>query len=124
MKDLPAELLYLIVFAVIVLFQLLTRRLAQPRRQEPEPDVEEAEEHFEEVSTPQAPVNEIREPVPAPTPSVGHFGRTEAPSVPPARALRRFSRRSLLGDKRDVQNAIVIAAIVGPCRAFEPHDPR
>ena len=23
---------------------------------------------------------------------------------------------------RDVQNAIVIATIVGPCRAFEPHD--
>ena len=123
MKDLPVELLYLIVFAVIVLFQLLTRRLAQPRRQEPEPD-EGTEEYFEELSAPQAPVNEIREPVPAPTPSVGHVGRTEAPSVPPARALRRFSRRSLLGDKRDVQNAIVIAAIVGPCRAFEPHDPR
>ena len=123
MKGLPAELVYLVVFAIIVLFQLLTRRFAQPPPQEPEPD-EGTEEYVEEMSAPQAPVSELREPVTAPTPSIGHFGRTEAPSVPRARGLRRFSRRSLFGNTRDVQNAIVIAAIVGPCRAFEPHDPR
>lgn len=123
MKGLPPELVYLIIFAVIVLFQLLTRRRAQPAPREPEPDVEE-EEDFEEASTPQAPVREILAPVPASAPSVGHFGRTEVPSVPPPRAQRRFSRQSLFGNKRDVQNAIVIAAIVGPCRAFEPHDSR
>lgn len=123
MKGLPAELVYLIVFAVIVLFQLLTRRFAQPPPQEPEAD-DVTEEYFEEMSSPQAPVRELREPVPAPTPSVDNFARTEAPSVPSARALQRFSRRSLFGSRRDAQKAIVIAAIVGPCRAFEPHDPR
>jgi hypothetical protein len=29
-----------------------------------------------------------------------------------------------MGNRRDMQNAIVIAAIVGPCRALEPHDIR
>jgi hypothetical protein len=38
------------------------------------------------------------------------------------RSKQRFSRQSLMGTRRDVQNAIVIATIVGPCRAFEPHD--
>jgi hypothetical protein len=27
-----------------------------------------------------------------------------------------------MGTRRDVQNAVVVAAILGPCRAFEPHD--
>jgi hypothetical protein len=27
-----------------------------------------------------------------------------------------------MGTKREVQNAIVIATVLGPCRAFEPHD--
>lgn len=26
-----------------------------------------------------------------------------------------------MGNRRDVQNAIVIATILGPCHAYEPH---
>jgi hypothetical protein len=36
--------------------------------------------------------------------------------------LRRFSRRSLMGSRCAVQDAIVVAAILGPCRAYRPHD--
>ncbi|MDP1717671.1 MAG: hypothetical protein Q8L40_06310, partial [Burkholderiales bacterium] len=54
------------------------------------------------------------------------FGRSGAPSaaIAAAHPERRFSRRSLMRTRRDVQNAIVIATILGPCRAFEPHDIR
>jgi hypothetical protein len=40
----------------------------------------------------------------------------------PAR-IRRHSRRVLLGSPRRVQDAVVVATILGRCRAFEPHDP-
>ncbi|MBA4262471.1 MAG: hypothetical protein C0443_10780, partial [Comamonadaceae bacterium] len=42
--------------------------------------------------------------------------------VPALRTARRFSRRSLMGNRRAVQDAMVIAAILGPCRAYQPHD--
>jgi hypothetical protein len=54
--------------------------------------------------------------------------RVDAPTrePPPAVAIalppppRRFSRASLFADRRAVQDAIVIATILGPCRALEP----
>ena len=45
-------------------------------------------------------------------------------AVPPARRGRRFARRSLFANRRKVQDAFVVAAILGRCRADEPHDIR
>jgi len=42
--------------------------------------------------------------------------------APARRTARRFSRRALMGNRRAVQDAVVIAAILGPCRAYQPHD--
>ena len=53
------------------------------------------------------------------------FGRLEASGATvtlAGRCSRRFSRSALMGNRREVQNAIVIATILGPCRAFEAHD--
>ena len=127
MKSFPPELVYILLFAAIFLFQFLTKRIGKPEQQEPEQQEPEEQqdygrdELFEQIP---AEVKAIPAAVPLPGMAVGHFGRTEVQRASPVLAPRRFSRRSLLGTKREVQNAVVIAAIVGPCRAFEPHDTR
>ena len=116
MNGLPAELIYVLVFAAIVLFQYLIKRFGpqeQPQSppDEPVPEIPGQEQAIPETSAVST-VSDIR------------FGRSGAPSVSTALPRRRFARRSLLGTRRDVQNAIVIATILGPCRAFEAHDIR
>ena len=114
MKNFPEELVYVLIFGAILLVQYLMKRVG-PQQQQPSPQ-DEPDPQIQEQATPEtfsvATASDIR------------FGRSEAPSASPALAERRFSRRSLMGNRREVQNAIVIAAILGPCRAFEPHDIR
>jgi hypothetical protein len=50
--------------------------------------------------------------------------RDTAPALLPARGRRRFARRTLLGTRRQVQDAFVLATILGRCRGDEPHDIR
>jgi hypothetical protein len=54
----------------------------------------------------------------------GQFGRNDAPLTSLLPRQRRFSKGALMGSRREVQNAVVIATMLGPCRAFEPHDIR
>jgi len=115
MKNLPEELIYVLVFGAILLFQYLMKRFG-PKQQkspqdEPVPEIPEQEQAAPETSLVST-ASDIR------------FGRSGAPSASTALAQRRFSRRALMGNRRDVQNAIVIATILGPCHAFEPHDIR
>jgi hypothetical protein len=112
----PDLLIYVLIFAAIVLFQYLMKRFGpqqqpQPPQDEPEPELPAQEQAAAQVS-PAAAASDVR------------FGRSGAPSASIAFPERRFSRRALLGNRRDVQNAIVIATILGPCRAYEPHDIR
>ena len=116
MDRFPTELIYVLAFAAIVLFQYMMKRFAPQEQQESAQDEQLVQEPEE------------AQPAPAPSPvsdvAVGHFGRSEAPSLSSALPRHRFSRGSLLGTRREVQNAIVIATILGPCRAYEPHDIR
>ncbi len=119
MKDMPQELLYVLMFLAIVLFQYLTKRFGP--QEPPEPAWDERLEQFPEET----------EDVPAASAASaasgmagGHFGRSDAPRSSLAPRRRRFSRGALMGSRREVQNAVVIATILGPCRAFEAHDVR
>ena len=121
MKDVPAELLYVLMFLAIVLFQYLMKRFGPQAPQEPAWDERLLQMPEEEAVA--AAVN------PAATAAFGSSGvaaglsgRSDAPRAAPAR--RRFSRNSLLATPRATQNAVVVATILGPCRAFEPHDVR
>lgn len=116
MQDLPKELIYLSIFITVVLFQLVMKRFG--------PQAEKNDQQ-------RWPLDELPEdlteaPVPAASPkvAVGHFagGKVPRTASPPPR--QRFSKRSLLGTRLDVQNAIVGATILGPCRAFQPYDDR
>ena len=116
MKGLPEELIYVLIFGAILLFQYLMKRFG-PQPQPPSPQDEPvAEIPEQEQATPET--------FSVVTASDIRFGRSGAPSASTALPERRFSRRSLMGTRRQVQNAIVIATILGPCRAYEPHDIR
>jgi hypothetical protein len=129
MKGIPLELIFALIFVGVVLFQFLKRRSAEwaerARRaaQEPEPQPGEQAPAFDNfldfgrLEQPAA-ATWARPPVTIETP------RT-APAIAASTALasrrrRRFSRESLLGSRRDVQDAMVIAAILGPCRGMDP----
>ena len=121
MNSFPAELIYGLVFAAILLFQYLMKRFGPQEQQDSaqHEQLPEIPEHLMETETPTA--SSVF------SGDASHFGRTgasRASASPPTPPRRRFSRRSLMGTRRDMQNAIVIAAILGPCRAFEPHDIR
>ncbi len=113
MKGLPEELVYALMFGVVLLLQYLMKRFGpQPEQRPTPPDVPDAEVPA------QAAVEVVTVPIPADT----RWGRSTAPAGSATQARRRFSRQSLLGNRREVQNAIVIATILGPCRSFKPHD--
>lgn len=116
MERFPTELIYVLIFAAIVLFQYAMKRFAPQEQQESAQD--------EHLAQDQEEAQPASLPFPASDVAAGHFGRFAAPKVSPALSRRRFSRRSLLGSRREVQNAIVIATILGPCRADAPHDIR
>jgi hypothetical protein len=114
MERFPVELLYLLGFLALVLFNYLAQRAARRREQQAKaqaavapvpPSVEEQlpEELWGRTATPPpapAPV-----PVPRPTP---------APAQP-----RLHPVRALLKDKRDLRRAVVLMIVLGPCRAEE-----
>jgi hypothetical protein len=120
MKGFPPELIYVLLFIGIFLVQFLKKRRGaqKPRDGRPEPRIPDSPD---EIPTDFAwggqPAPLAAEPSRA---SVEPLVRPEAPATLRARSRFRFSRRSLLGTRRDVQNAVVIATILGPCRALEP----
>lgn len=114
MKSLPPELLYALMVLAIVLFQYLMKRFGPKAPQEPASD-EQLSQIPEEVAN--APVMFAGSGV-----ADDFFGRNAAPRVVPVR--QRFSRSALMGTRRAVQNGVVVATILGPCRATEPHDIR
>lgn len=129
MDSFPTELIYVLIFGAILLFQYLMKRFgpqqqpdAAPREAPLPQEKPAAQEEFLEDIWGRAPA--VPEVSPVAAASDIRFGRAEAPSATVTLPGRRFSRRALMGNRREVQNAIVIATILGPCSAYEPHDIR
>ena len=133
MRGISTELLYVIAFVAIGLLRYLWQRLKQaqpweealarqqrsdgqsvPEGSEPEPDVSVARQ-------PPRPAVAARSY--EPRPHEARPRRSVAPQAPGMRrAPKRFSREALFGDRRRTQDAVVAAAILGPCRASAPYD--
>ena len=113
MKSIPEELLYVLMFLAIVLFQYLMKRFG-PKEPASDERLEQISDEAEDE--PAAPA------VSAATDDRFGCGAASGTSLVPPR--QRYSRASLLGARCEVQNAVVTAMILGPCRAFESHDIR
>jgi len=104
----PVELLYVLGFLAIVLFNFVAQLVARRRRQEeaqapPPPEPPAIEEALADDVWGRAPAR----PAPAPV-------RAEAPlprRVHPVRALLR--------DRTDLRRAVALSVVLGPCRAQE-----
>jgi hypothetical protein len=115
MQNLPEGLIYLLVLAAAYLANHVFTRFSP--KMEPEPPQAEVDEG------PTAP-----EPVPLglAAASIASFTPLPGPQVAVAKAMLptrprdQLPRLALMGSKRNKQTAIAMAAILGPCRAFEP----
>ena len=116
MKGLPQELIYALMFGAVLLLQYLMKRFGPQQQQDPAQGTPLAQFPEEVKETPSVPLVSSM--------AAGHFGRSGAPGASAPLRRRRYAARSLMGTRREMQNAVVIATILGPCRAHEAHDVR
>ena len=121
MKGLPVELLFILFFGAIVLFNFLKQRAARRNPPEAAQDEPPPDDIPEELwgRAPLAPGAFA-----GPAATLAPLRRAATPAASAVRPRRRFARRTLLGARRDVQDAFVVATILGRCRADEPHEVR
>lgn len=122
MRGFPPELLFILVFGVFLLLKFLKQKAARQRRPGA-PAPEPQEDEIAETEWSAAP--EAQGFTPQPAPRAVPQRRAAAPAAPAhPRTRLRVARQSLFGARWDVQEAVVVATILGRCRADEPHDPR
>ena len=127
MNNLPFDLLLGLVVALFFLYQYVMQRIRASRQQQRDPPDELPPGPLEQREAAQwqwelPPVSTGATSVLPEifTPERRHERR----ELPATRRPRRFSRDVLFANQCKLQDAVVIAAIVGPCRAEEPHDIR
>lgn len=128
MGGFPEELVFMLIFAVVWLLQFLRGRR---RRQAPPAPEDGRDADFEVEVEVEVPVPAPPRPAPRPpafTPNLAEGPRRAqarpdpaAPASPARQTARRYSRAALMGDRRAVQDAIVVATILQPCRARQPY---
>jgi hypothetical protein len=121
MERIPVELLYIIAFAGIILFNLMMQRAARRRQQEEEA---QAAKPAKPLPPQDEPLEDIwgRTPAPAPAAAPVIVTRPAPPAIraePPA-PRRLHPVRALLKDRRDLRRAVILMMVLGPCRAQEP----
>jgi hypothetical protein len=121
MRQFSAELLLALFVAGFWLMQWLYKAMQRksmpvPRQDDPLQDYPPLASDFPPWSTEVAPTAAIPQATTKPRPAMGAPGR---------KALRtrrhRFSRQGLMPNRRAVQQAVVLAAILNPCHAHRPH---
>jgi hypothetical protein len=127
MNSTPQELFFFLLFGAVLLLQFVYkqwRRRPEGMQTPRAPQDQDWEQDLDEAAATAAP--------PAPawtfTPAGASGPQWAAPAAMAARTppllrqrQRRFSRSGLMPDRRAVQDAIVIAAILSPCHAQRPH---
>jgi len=119
MDRFPEGLLYILVFMAIVLFNCVQAMRRRQRQAEAEASAPPApppaeDEPLEDIWGPRAAPAPVVAARPAPPPAPA------APAAAPAAPRRLHPARALLKDRRDLRRAVVLAMVLGPCRAQEP----
>jgi hypothetical protein len=121
MERFPIELLYVLAFIGFTLFNYITQKVARRRKQEAAPQVPEDEPPA--AAPPDEPLDDYwgRTSVPAPASASAVIERPAPLPVAAAPSQRRAHPvRALLRDRRDLRRAVILAMVLGPCRAQEP----
>ena len=131
MRSFPQELLFALVFGAALLVQFLFKRLRTPaaltkaeeRKTEAEAELEAQTALFPLLAARKRAEADAADAARA-IESPQSTPETTAAQVSPRtwRRPQRFSRTALMRDRRAVQDAVVIAAILRPCHAHRPHD--
>ncbi len=128
MKGFPPELVYLLIFGAVLLFNFLMQKAARRQQEEAAKNAPVEEEIPEEEWNPAPVITAVR---PEPEEVLAHRRRVAAPAelaaTPPmtqAGKRLRVARQALFGKRWDIQEAVVVATILGRCRADEPHEVR
>ncbi len=122
------QLIFIAVFVLIALFNLIRQARSQRR---PESQTADGPPPVEEEPVPRPPRRVVMAPpVPAPAgePRARHPGRDYRPAqverAAPARPVRRGHDRRLFASREDVRRGIVLITVLGPCRGLEsPSEP-
>ena len=124
MERFPVELLYVLGFIAIVVYNFFAQRAARRRQQQEQAQAEAVPAEPAPESSPQTELPEdvwgrtATAPTPAPVP-VPRLAPPPVRAAPPA-PRRLHPARALLKDKRDLRRAVVLMMVLGPCRAQEP----
>jgi len=120
MGPIPEDLIVFLIFGLFVLVQIVRAQRRKKARRAAVPPAAPVEAQAETDDTTPLPMPWIAEPVepsrPQPPARARHLPTAAAPDG------QRFSRRRLLGDRRSLQDAIVVATVLGPCLAQRPRD--
>ena len=128
MERIPVELIYVLVFLGIVLFNFVMQQAARRRQQqeqaaepleEPPPEEDEIPEDIWGRPPPPPPV--IASPAPVAPPARVSYTETRHPQP---QARRMHPVRALLKERHDLRRAVILSMVLGPCRAQEPPEQR
>lgn len=114
----PDLLIYVLIIGGIMLFNFLTQRAAAARRQQEEAAAQQAEPPAPDE--PLADIWERTQAAPAAEPPPAAVFVSAAPIVALEVRGRRSGARSLLTGTQNLQRAMVLLTVLGPCRAMQP----
>jgi len=126
MKGISEELIFLLIFAAIIIGQHLLQWFRKNKEKWQDDLKKPGDQQSQDPETDELPF--LRTPPPGEPPALETIPdktqsrRSVTPEVAPAPPRKRFSREILFGSKRRTQDAVVVAMILGPCRADAPHD--
>ncbi len=108
------QILILLMFIVLPLLNMLFQRAK--RRSE--------DKHPEDEFGPKVAQLAQATPAPPPTPraSRNRVHGSQAPTVSTPLPRRRSVKKLTLGSRREIRRGIILMAILGPCRTFDPPD--
>ena len=117
MERFPVELLYVLGFIAIVLFNYIAQRAARRRQEEEQAQAQPAPPPVEEPL-----LEDIWGRTPAPAPVLAPRPATLPNAAQPPAPRRTHPVRALLHDRRDLRRAVVLMMVLGPCRSQEPRE--
>ena len=111
------QILLLILFILVPLINFVMRRVRKSVESETPADEPVLDTPRRAQATP-------KPPPPTRRASRNEVHASQAPAVATPLSRGRFSKRSLLGNTRDVRRGMILMTILGPCRASDSPESR